>query len=287
MASLRRNLCLLVLYCCVSISVSIARIEQVRSHSVETPASLQQLANGYVPTDDEVHWSNHDFIAGMTFGVMSCGIVLALLMGCQVLRLAPLEQRSQCEAGVPPVDDPHVVPGRVSETSEVETLNLFWPRVGWLAAMLMLQSVSSFILSKFEYLVRKDSDLIFFLTMIIGLGGNAGGQSVVLTCRKLVQHEPILVRDQMVTGILIGLVLAPLSFFRGLIAKSDFRTCLVLAAATLAIASVATTVGTALPKVLKIFKADPGEAAAMIQVIMDIAGVVLTCSLGALILEAF
>ena len=30
----------------------------------------------------------------------------------------------------------------------------------------------------------------------------------------------------------------------------DFRTCLVLAAATLAIASVATTVGTALPKVL-------------------------------------
>jgi len=38
---------------------------------------------------------------------------------------------------------------------------------------------------------------------------------------------------------------------------------------------------------LKIFKADPGEAAAMIQVIMDIAGVVLTCSLGALILEAF
>eukprot|EP00434_Breviolum_minutum_P021928 symbB.v1.2.019356.t1/scaffold1564.1/size111405/7 len=79
----------------------------------------------------------------------------------------------------------------------------------------------------------------------------------------------------MVTGILIGLVLAPLSFFRGLIAKSDFRTCLVLAAATLAIASVATTVGTALPKVLKIFKADPGEAAAMIQVIMDIAGVVV------------
>ena len=63
---------------------------------------------------------------------------------------------------------------------------------------------------------------------------------------------------------------------------------------------------------LKIFKADPGEAAAMIQahemrfqhdsgnasstknwlyglaqVIMDIAGVVLTCSLGALILETF
>ncbi|CAL1162283.1 unnamed protein product [Cladocopium goreaui] len=153
--------------------------------------------------------------------------------------------------------------------------------------MLLLQSVSSLILSKFEYLVRKDSDLIFFLTMIIGLGGNAGGQSVVLTCRKLSQHQHITVRDQLATGVLIGIVLSPLAFLRGLMSKSDLGTCVTLAAATLIIASVATSIGTALPKMLQMLKADPGEAAAMIQVIMDIVGMMVTCCLGALILDAF
>jgi len=38
---------------------------------------------------------------------------------------------------------------------------------------------------------------------------------------------------------------------------------------------------------LQMLKADPGEAAAMIQVIMDIVGMMVTCCLGALILDAF
>lgn len=277
---LGRMLCFLVLHCVFS-SATIIRVEEITS-GVEAPvsASLQQLEAGFVPANDDGHWSNHDFLAGITFGVMSSGIIVALLLGCQVLQVTPAE-RTECQAAS--IEEPRV-PG-ISQDQEVESLNYFWPRVGWLAAMLLLQSVSSLILSKFEYLVRKDSDLIFFLTMIIGLGGNAGGQSVVLTCRKLSQHQHITVRDQLATGILIGIVLAPLAFLRGLMSKSDMGTCVTLAAATVIIASVATSIGTALPKMLQMLKADPGEAAAMIQVIMDIVGMMVTCCLGALILD--
>lgn len=280
---LGRMLCLLVLHCVFS-SATIIRVEEVTSGVEATPvsASLQQLEAGFVPANDDGHWSNHDFLAGITFGVMSSGIIVALLLGCQVLQVAPAG-RTECQAAsIEELD----VPGR-TEGEEVESLNYFWPRVSWLAAMLLLQSVSSLILSKFEYLVRKDSDLIFFLTMIIGLGGNAGGQSVVLNCRKLSQHQHITVRDQLATGVLIGIVLSPLAFLRGLMSKSDLGTCVTLAAATLSIASVATSIGTALPKMLQMLKADPGEAAAMIQVIMDIVGMMVTCCLGALILDAF
>lgn len=243
------------------------------------PASLQAVENRFVPTNSDLRWSNHDFLSGVIFGVLSCGIIMALLMGCQVLRFVPPEPRSECEVTV----DPHLDQSPTSE--EVETLNKFWPRAGWLASMLLLQSISGIILSRFEVLVRKNTDLIFFLTMLVGLGGNTGGQSVLLTCRKLIQHEPIAVRDQLLTGLLIGMVLAPLSFLRGLASRSDIKTCITLATATLLIATVAVAVGTALPKLLRRMNADPGQAAAMIQVFMDILGIMITCSVGALILD--
>ncbi|CAL1162270.1 unnamed protein product [Cladocopium goreaui] len=77
-------LCLLLLHCVFS-SATIIRVEEVTSGVEATPvsASLQQLEAGFVPANDDGHWSNHDFLAGITFGVMSSGIIVALLLGCQ------------------------------------------------------------------------------------------------------------------------------------------------------------------------------------------------------------
>ena len=115
--------------------------------------------------------------------------------------------------------------------------------------------------------------------------GNAGSQSVVLTCRKLLQHEEILVRwrpalvfvcvarDQLKMGFLLGFVLPTGSHVRHsalalgpqAAATEDLLTCLTLAVSTLLIATVAAAIGTALPKLLNQFRSDPGQAAAMIQ----------------------
>lgn len=47
----------------------------------------------------------------------------------------------------------------------------------------MFQSSSSVILERFDPLIRAHPVVIYFLTMLVGAGGNAGGQSTVLVVR--------------------------------------------------------------------------------------------------------
>ena len=54
----------------------------------------------------------------------------------------------------------------------------FWKNVidrgGWLVGLLIFQSCSSFILSNNESLLNEHPALIYFLTALVGAGGNAG-----------------------------------------------------------------------------------------------------------------
>lgn len=80
-----------------------------------------------------------------------------------------------------PQSDPIRVSAVSDEYSEedIESLNQFWPRARWLLGLLFLQSTSSFILKGFQSLIEKHPSIVFFLTMLVGAGGNAGSQSVV------------------------------------------------------------------------------------------------------------
>ncbi len=59
----------------------------------------------------------------------------------------------------------------------------FWrsvsDRAGWLVGLLVLQSMSSFILARNEALLQKHLVIVRFLTMLVGAGGNAGNQASV------------------------------------------------------------------------------------------------------------
>jgi hypothetical protein len=52
-------------------------------------------------------------------------------------------------------------------------------RAYWLAGLLILQSFSGFILSHNEALLERHPVIIYFLTMLVGAGGNAGNQASV------------------------------------------------------------------------------------------------------------
>ena len=58
-------------------------------------------------------------------------------------------------------------------------------RGGWLVGLLIFQSCSSFILAANENLLNKHPAIIFYLTMLVGSGGNAGNQSAVRVIRGL------------------------------------------------------------------------------------------------------
>jgi len=52
-------------------------------------------------------------------------------------------------------------------------------RSAWLVGLLVLQSCSGFILSRNEDLLAHHPTIIYFLTMLVGAGGNAGNQASV------------------------------------------------------------------------------------------------------------
>jgi hypothetical protein len=86
---------------------------------------------------------------------------------------------------------------------EIESLNQFWPRARWLLGLLFLQSTSSFILKGFQSLIEKHPSIVFFLTMLVGAGGNAGSQSVVLAVRAIALGDPVDNKRQVIHGFFL------------------------------------------------------------------------------------
>ena len=58
-------------------------------------------------------------------------------------------------------------------------------RACWLAGLLALQSCSGFILSRNEALLQDHPVIVYFLTMLVGAGENAGNQASVRVIRGL------------------------------------------------------------------------------------------------------
>lgn len=61
----------------------------------------------------------------------------------------------------------------------ISFLDALRDRAYWLVGLLALQSCSGFILSRNEALLENHPVIIFFLTMLVGAGGNAGNQASV------------------------------------------------------------------------------------------------------------
>jgi Mg/Co/Ni transporter MgtE len=183
--------------------------------------------------------------------------------------------------------------------SDTESLHKFWHRAGWLILLLMCQSTSSVILEHFDVLIRSHPVVIYFLTMLVGAGGNAGSQSTVLVVRQLAlaavgrrKGEPLddrfslrrIVCSEVSVGARLALVLFVGTFVRCVVFQVRGVECLAICLSMLAIVFVSTLVGAALPVLLNRLKMDPAHAGATIQVIMDISGVSLTCVVSCLVL---
>ncbi len=73
-----------------------------------------------------------------------------------------------------------------------------------LVGLLILQSFSSIILSHFHTLIETHESIIFFLTMLVGAGGNAGGQSVVMAVRGISLGRTMPMKEEIKTGFFLA-----------------------------------------------------------------------------------
>ena len=182
---------------------------------------------------------------------------------------------------------------------DVSSYNIFirnlCDRGGWLIGLLMFQSCSSFILSNNNKLLNKHPSIIYFLTMLVGAGGNAGNQAAVRVIRDLALNTlniknmknllKFLYKELIMAVSLSGLI-GIIGLARTMLSNETTTSeALAITLSLVIIVFVSIIVGAILPIILNFIKLDPAHASTSIQVIMDISGVLLTCVVASAILD--
>ena len=97
-------------------------------------------------------------------------------------------------------------------------LNLLKKRIPWLCALLVLGLIISLVVKGFEAAIVAVPAIVFFQSMILGMGGNVGTQSLAVTIRaisdeQITTKEVIkLVFKEIRIAFLNGLLIAVISF---------------------------------------------------------------------------
>ncbi|CAD7968508.1 unnamed protein product [Amoebophrya sp. A120] len=164
---------------------------------------------------------------------------------------------------------------------EIEQFS-FTYRVSWLIGLLLFQSSGSFILSNFSTLLQKHPSIVYFSTMLVGAGGNAGGQSVVYVVRRLATGKKIRNWDLAKTAVGLALCVMLVAVMRFtvqdyLLSWPNPPTAFVLSLSAFVIVFVGAVLGALLPQLFLHLKIDPAHASATIQVVMDIVSLLLVC----------
>ncbi len=172
-------------------------------------------------------------------------------------------------------------PGSASSSLYAEQF-AFHNRAMWLIGLLLLQSSGSAILANYSKLLMKHPSIVYFSTMLVGAGGNAGGQSVVYVVRKFAERKQINNLELLRTAALLGLVIGVFACLRFLVqhfvvAWPHLDTAFVLSFAASIIVFVGALLGAVLPQLFLLCRIDPAHASATIQVVMDLVALSLVC----------
>ncbi len=156
----------------------------------------------------------------------------------------------------------------------------FW----WLGSLLLLQSFSSFIVSSYESLIQQHVIITFFITMLIGTGGNAGNQSATLVIRGLATGEIkrgngffVLLRE-LGTAVVMASLLVIVSFLRVYFTYYNFMSALAISFSLFIIVIMSVALGTIVPLALERLNIDPAHSAApFLATLTDIIGMLIYC----------
>ena len=165
----------------------------------------------------------------------------------------------------------------------------YMQRVPWLVGLMMVQSVSSVVLQRYEGLIEANVIIASYLTMLVGGGGNAAVQVVTDIVRRTAiasgdtAANPQLLRTlgrELALAIFVAPTLAGVSYLRVryLGVRASAIDSLAIALSYLAIIGVAVVTGVAVTFLLQRFgtsKLAATGAAPTTQVLVDVLGIVV------------
>lgn len=169
------------------------------------------------------------------------------------------------------------------DNNQVSFWSALLERSGVLILLLILQSLSSIVLELNEELLETNPALIFFLTMLAGAGGNAGNQASVRMIRGIalgVVKTPATVTKIILREVLMAFSLATIiclvCFLRVVFSQqASLSESIVITVAIFFIVLISIILGALLPLILLLCKVDPAHSSTLIQVLMDISGVLI------------
>jgi magnesium transporter len=143
-------------------------------------------------------------------------------------------------------------------------------------------TLTSAVLHRFESELAAVVALAFFIPLLIGTGGNAGAQTVMTVIRSLalgevgVRHAWRVALREATTGMLVGLMVAPIAFGQALLWKAPMALALTVSVTMFAICIWSTTVGALIPIAAQRFGVDPAVLSApLITTLVDATGLVI------------
>lgn len=161
-------------------------------------------------------------------------------------------------------------------------------RSTWLVGLLIFQSCSSFILARNEALLQQHPVIVYFLTMLVGAGGNAGNQASVRVIRGLatgslnIYNRSKFLWRELRMAVTLTVILSTAGCLRAvLLTHTNPRETLAITSSLALIVFTSICLGALLPLLLQRINIDPAHSSTTIQVVMDILGVVLTVQVSA------
>lgn len=183
---------------------------------------------------------------------------------------------------------------------EIPIARLFKKRVVWLIVLFLGEMLTASAMGYFEDEIAKAVVLALFVPLIISSGGNSGSQASTLIIQAMAIGEITLsdwwkvLRREIVSGMLLGIVLGLIGFFRVIVWNSIFRTYgdhsvligLTVGFSLIGVVLWGTITGSMLPIFLKKLGADPATSSApFVATLVDVTGLLIYFSLAFLFMQ--
>jgi magnesium transporter len=168
------------------------------------------------------------------------------------------------------------------KVQEESFLKISWGRLPWLMVAFIAELISALVLSNYQRALSQKIALIFFIPIIMAMGGNSGVQSSIIVIRGLATGDilPGTTRQRFFkefrVSLFIGFIFAILITFIIGIWISSYILGIVIGLALNIVILQATLVGGFIPFLLKHFNIDPALASGpFITTFNDILGLII------------